>query len=68
MTDMINHPPHYRGEGGLEAIDVIDRGVVDVDRLVTHRLPLERAGEAFAMMASAGKSVKILLYPHGVPD
>lgn len=25
MTDLINHPPHYRGAGGLEAIEVIER-------------------------------------------
>lgn len=23
MTDMVNHPPHYQTDGGLEAIDVI---------------------------------------------
>lgn len=24
MTDMINHPPHYKSKNGLEAIDVIE--------------------------------------------
>lgn len=24
MTDMVNHPPHYKTESGMEAIDVID--------------------------------------------
>jgi L-iditol 2-dehydrogenase len=51
-----------------EAIELIDRGVVDVEGLITHRFPLERAGEAFRMMTSGERSVKILLYPHGVPE
>lgn len=25
MKDLINHPPHYQGTGGLEAIEVIER-------------------------------------------
>lgn len=24
MSDMVNHPPHYQGANGLEAIDVIE--------------------------------------------
>ncbi len=24
MTDLINHPPHYRGKNGIEAWDVIE--------------------------------------------
>jgi L-iditol 2-dehydrogenase len=34
------------------AIALVERGVVDLRALVTHRFPLERAGEAFELMAS----------------
>jgi L-iditol 2-dehydrogenase len=37
---------HERG------IALVERGVVDLPALVTHRFPLERAGEAFELMAS----------------
>jgi len=50
-----------------EAIRAISAGVTDVCRLVTHRLPLERAGEGFQLMADGNEAVKVLLYPHGVP-
>jgi L-iditol 2-dehydrogenase len=36
---------------------------VRVDDLVTHRLPLERAAEGFALVASAGESVKVVVEP-----
>lgn len=28
-ADMVDHPPHYRGAGGMEAIDVIEAFVLD---------------------------------------
>ena len=31
--------------------------------MVTHRLPLERAQEGFALVANAGESVKVVLEP-----
>ena len=31
MTDMVNHPPHYQSESGLEVIDVIRAFVPDVE-------------------------------------
>jgi threonine dehydrogenase-like Zn-dependent dehydrogenase len=34
------------------AIALVERGLVDVRALVTHRFPLERAGEAFDLVAS----------------
>ena len=47
-----------------EAIEVIGSGAVDVTRLITHRFPIERAGDAFRMMAGADDAVKIVIYPH----
>jgi len=34
------------------AVALLERGLVDVRRLITHRFPLERAGEAFELVAS----------------
>ena len=36
----------------LRAIELVQRGVVDLRTLVTHRFPLERTGEAFELAAS----------------
>lgn len=30
MLDMVNHPPHYKTESGLEAIDVIEAFTSDL--------------------------------------
>jgi len=45
------------------AMDLIGTGRVRVDDLVTHRLPLERAAEAFGLVAGAGESVKVIIEP-----
>lgn len=45
------------------ALDALAGGRVDVAPLVTHRLPLERAGEAFRLVAEAGECLKVLLVP-----
>jgi len=49
------------------SIDLISRELVDVDRIVTHVLPLDRYREAFDMVARSKDSVKVLLHP-GVDD
>lgn len=45
------------------ALDLIASGRVEVADLVTHRLPLDRAAEGFALVASAGESVKVVVEP-----
>jgi len=45
------------------AMDLIGTRRVRVDDLVTHRLPLERAAEAFGLVAGAGESVKVIIEP-----
>ncbi len=48
------------------AIDLVRRRQVDVRRIVTHRFPLARADEAFAMQAGRqGGILKAALYPGG---
>ncbi len=45
------------------AIEFLRTGKVRVDDLVTHRLPLEKAGEGFRLVASAQNSIKVILRP-----
>ncbi len=45
------------------AIELLRSGNVPVDDLVTHRLPLEKAGEGFRIVASAQDSIKVILRP-----
>jgi len=45
------------------AIELLRSGKVRVDDLVTHRLPLEKAGEGFRLVASAQDSIKVILRP-----
>lgn len=35
MSDMVNHPPHYQSENGIECIDAI-RAAVGLDGFVSH--------------------------------
>jgi L-iditol 2-dehydrogenase len=44
------------------AIRLVERGLVDVDRLVTHRFGLDRAGEAF-VVAAARTGLKVVVEP-----
>ncbi len=45
------------------AIGLLRNGKVRVDDLITHRLPLEQAGEGFRLVASAQDSIKVILRP-----
>ena len=44
-----------------DALDLIARGVIRAADLVTHRFPLEQAGEAFRLTAAGGESLKALV-------
>jgi L-iditol 2-dehydrogenase len=44
------------------AIRLVDRGLIDVDSLTTHRYPLEQVGEAFAV-AAARTGLKVMVEP-----
>lgn len=46
-----------------EALELIASGRADVERLVTHRLPLERIQEGFGLMQEAKGSLKIIIDP-----
>ena len=47
-----------------EAIELIRSGRVDVNPLITHRLPLEETARGFKLMTEAGESIKVVIEPH----
>jgi L-iditol 2-dehydrogenase len=49
------------------AIRLVERGLVDVTSLVTHRFPLARVGEAFAT-AAARDGLKVMVLPGAGAD
>ncbi|MGO8881548.1 MAG: alcohol dehydrogenase catalytic domain-containing protein [Desulfomonilaceae bacterium] len=47
----------------LAAIELIGSRKIVVSDMITHRLPLERTQEGFALVAEAGSSLKIIIEP-----
>jgi len=48
-----------------EAIELIENETVNVDALVTHRLPLADIAEGFRLVLEGGESLKVIIRPHG---
>ncbi len=44
-----------------QACELIRQKIVSADKLVTHRFPIEKTGEAFALTSRAGESLKALV-------
>lgn len=59
--DIINHPPHYKGMNGLEAIDVIEGFNLDfkLGNAVKYTLRCGRKGVAPGGLVSNGLAAKI---------
>jgi L-iditol 2-dehydrogenase len=60
MTSYYCGPPDIR-----EAIDLLASGKIEVDSLVTHRLPLEKVAAGFALMLEGKDTVKVIIEPNG---
>ena len=45
------------------AIDMIQKGLLPMDRIVTHRLPLERFQDGIDLVAAGDRSIKVMLQP-----
>ena len=58
--------PSYGGapEDIAAAMELIRARRVPVDDMITHRLPLAEAVTGFGLVAGAGDSIKVILYPH----
>lgn len=57
--------PSYANDArdAIEAVDLIASRAVPVARMITHRLPLDRAQEGFLLTAEASESLKVVLMP-----
>jgi L-iditol 2-dehydrogenase len=60
LTSYYCGPPDIR-----EAIGLLASGKIEVDSLVTHRLPLERIAEGFALLLEGKEAVKVIIEPNG---
>ena len=49
-------------------IRLLEAGRIDADRAVTHRFDIADSAKAFKMLVEAEKSLKIAVYPHGIPE
>lgn len=47
-----------------DAIRLIQTSRIRVDDMISHRLPLDRAGEGFCLAAEARESLKVIINPH----
>jgi L-iditol 2-dehydrogenase len=60
LTSYYCGPPDIR-----EAIGLLASGKIEVGSLVTHRLPLERIAEGFALLLEGRDAVKVIIEPNG---
>jgi len=49
----------------LIALELLTKKRLDVLPLITHRIPLEETGKGFALVAQGGRSLKVIIKPHG---
>ena len=48
----------------LQAMALLRAGIVPTDELTTHRLPLAEVQRGFGLVAAAGESLKVIIYPN----
>jgi L-iditol 2-dehydrogenase len=60
LTSYYCGPPDIR-----EAIALLAAGKIEVDSLVTHRLPLEKIAAGFALLLEGADAVKVIIEPNG---
>ncbi|NOR14379.1 MAG: alcohol dehydrogenase catalytic domain-containing protein [Candidatus Aminicenantes bacterium] len=48
----------------IEAIRLLESEEINVDDLITHRLPLKDIAEGFKLVSEGGESLKIIIKPH----
>jgi L-iditol 2-dehydrogenase len=59
---------YYCGPDDItEAMKLIEEGLVVVDDLITHRLPLADIAYGFQLVVDGRKSIKVIIKPQQVP-
>jgi L-iditol 2-dehydrogenase len=57
---------YYCGPPDIQqAMGLIASGAIDVDRLVTHRLPLDEIVRGFGLVLAGDEAIKVIIKPHG---
>ena len=56
----------YAGAGKdiVESINLLKNKKIDVNDMVTHKLPMDKTAEAFKLVANAKKSMKVIIEPN----
>ncbi len=52
------------GEDIAEAIDLLKKKKIDVNDMITHKLPLKETGKGFKLVAEAKDSMKVIIEPN----
>lgn len=47
-----------------EALELLKRGTIEVEDMITHRLPLKDVGKGFQLVIEGKESMKIIIRPH----
>ncbi len=47
----------------LKAIDLLETGTIEVDDLITHKLPLEEIVKGYRLVVEGRESVKVIITP-----
>jgi len=61
LTSYYCGPPDIR-----EAIRLLETGTVEVDDMITHRLPLKDIAQGFKLVSEGQESIKVIIKPHEV--
>jgi L-iditol 2-dehydrogenase len=63
--DQISIVSTYAGppEDSRSAMELLASGEIDVEDMITHRLPLARTAEGFRLVAAGSESIKVLIKP-----
>ncbi len=49
-------------------IRLLEAGRIDAERAISHRFDISEAAKAFELLVTAEKSLKIIVYPNGLPE
>jgi L-iditol 2-dehydrogenase len=65
MKEITIRTSYYCGPPDItEAMQLIEEGLITVDNLITHRLPLTDTAYGFQLVADGRESIKVIIKPH----